>query len=102
MKVSHEVSEDLSGVLKVSIEAADYADKITSTLKSYRKKADMPGFRKGHVPMGMIKKMYGNSVLGEEQDIVCRKLAMLRQQCILDGSHKVLFGHQICRCEPST
>jgi len=66
MKVSHEVSEDLSGVLKVSIEAADYADKITSTLKSYRKKADMPGFRKGHVPMGMIKKMYGNSVLGEE------------------------------------
>lgn len=66
MKVSHEVSEDLSGVLKVNIEAADYADKITSTLKSYRKKADMPGFRKGHVPMGMIKKMYGNSVLGEE------------------------------------
>jgi trigger factor len=66
MKVSHEVSEDLSGVLKVNIDAVDYADKISTTLKDYRKKADMPGFRKGHVPMGMIKKMYGSSVLGEE------------------------------------
>ncbi|MGB1003520.1 MAG: trigger factor [Salibacteraceae bacterium] len=66
MKVSHEVSEDLSGVLTVNIDATDYADKVTSTLKNYRKKADMPGFRKGHVPMGMVKKMYGNNVLGEE------------------------------------
>ncbi len=66
MKVSHEVSADLSGVLKVNIDSADYAGKVSETLKNYRKKADMPGFRKGHVPMGMVKKMYGNSVLGEE------------------------------------
>tara|TARA_R110002050_G_scaffold200591_1_gene335526 strand:- start:70175 stop:71572 length:1398 start_codon:yes stop_codon:yes gene_type:complete len=66
MKVSHNVGEDLSGILKVNIEAADYADKVTSTLKNHRKKADMPGFRKGHVPMGMVKKMYGNQILGEE------------------------------------
>ena len=66
MKVSHEVSEDLSGVLKVNIDAVDYADKVTRTLKDYRKKADMPGFRKGHVPMGMIKKMYGNNLIGQE------------------------------------
>ena len=66
MKVSHEVGADLAGILKVNIDAADYADKVTTTLKSYRKKADMPGFRKGHVPMGMVKKMYGDSVLGEE------------------------------------
>jgi len=66
MNVSHEVSEDLNGVLTVSIESADYADKVTATLKDYKKKADMPGFRKGHVPMGMVKKMYGSSVLGEQ------------------------------------
>jgi len=66
MKVSHEVGADLSGILKVNIDAADYADKVSSTLKNYRKKADMPGFRKGHVPMGMVRKMYGDSVLGEE------------------------------------
>ena len=66
MKVSHEVSEDLSGVLKVSIDAADYADNVTNTLKTHRKKADMPGFRKGHVPMGVVKKMYGSKVLGDE------------------------------------
>ena len=66
MNVSHEVSADLNGVLTVSIESADYADKVNSTLKEYKKKADMPGFRKGHVPMGMVKKMYGSSVLGEQ------------------------------------
>lgn len=66
MKVSHELSEDLTGVLTVNIDAADYADKVNTTLKQYRKKADMPGFRKGHVPMGMIKKMYGNQLIGQE------------------------------------
>lgn len=66
MKVSHEVSEDLNGTLTVSIESADYADNVTAQLKDYKKKADMPGFRKGHVPLGMVKKMYGNSVLGEQ------------------------------------
>ena len=66
MNVSHEVSEDLNGTLTVSIESADYADNVTAKLRDYKKKADMPGFRKGHVPMGMVKKMYGNSVLGEQ------------------------------------
>lgn len=66
MKVSHDLTDELNGVLTVNIDSADYADNVTATLKQYRKKADMPGFRKGHVPMGMIKKMYGNSVLGEE------------------------------------
>lgn len=66
MKVSHEVSEDLSGVLTVNIDATDYAATVTNKLKIHRKKADMPGFRKGHVPMGMVKKMFGNKILGEE------------------------------------
>jgi trigger factor len=66
MKVSHEVGEDLSGVLKVNIDALDYANTVTNKLKIQRKKADMPGFRKGHVPMGMVRKMFGNKVLGDE------------------------------------
>jgi trigger factor len=66
MKVSHEIGEDLSGILTVAIEASDYATKVEGILKDYRKRADMPGFRKGHVPMGMVKKMYGNAILGEE------------------------------------
>ncbi|MFT4752862.1 MAG: trigger factor [Salibacteraceae bacterium] len=66
MKVSHEVSEDLSGVLKVHIDALDYAATVTNKLNIQRKKADMPGFRKGHVPMGMVRKMYGSKVLGDE------------------------------------
>lgn len=66
MKVSHEVSEDLTGVLTVNIVAADYADTVNNKLKLHRKKADMPGFRKGHVPMGVIKKMHGNQLVGQE------------------------------------
>ena len=66
MKVTHELTDDLNGVISINLETADYQPQIEKTLKDYRKKANMPGFRPGMVPMGMIKKMYGNSVLGEE------------------------------------
>jgi trigger factor len=45
---------------------ADYAEKVEKSLKSFRQKANVPGFRKGMVPMGMVKKMYGKHVLVEE------------------------------------
>ena len=50
----------------MEIVKADYADKVEKSLRSFRRKAEMPGFRKGMVPMGMVKKMYGKHVLVEE------------------------------------
>lgn len=66
MNISKDQIDDLNAVLKVEIEKDDYQDKVTSILKNYRKTANVPGFRKGHVPMGLIKKQYGQAVLIDE------------------------------------
>ncbi len=66
MNVSFENIDKVSGMLTVKIEKSDYQEKVEKALKSMRQKAQMPGFRKGMVPMGVIKKMYFKSVLAEE------------------------------------
>jgi trigger factor len=66
MNITKESIDSLNAVVKVDITATDYKEKVESILADYRKKADIPGFRKGHVPMGMIKKQYGKSVMIDE------------------------------------
>ncbi len=66
MNITKENVDTLNAVLKVEISATDYQDKVAEILKDYRKKADVPGFRKGNVPIGMIKKQYGKSVMIDE------------------------------------
>jgi trigger factor len=58
--------EGLVSVLAVQIAQADYAEKVDTVLKDYRKKANVKGFRPGTVPMGMIKQMYGKYATVEE------------------------------------
>ncbi|HAE30531.1 MAG TPA: trigger factor, partial [Flavobacteriales bacterium] len=58
--------DDLNALLRVKVSPVDYKDKVDETLKSYRKQANIPGFRQGKVPMGLIKKKYGPSVVAEE------------------------------------
>ena len=66
MNITKENIDALNAVVKVDIVAEDYQAKVSSLLADYRKKADVPGFRKGHVPMGMIKKQYGKSIMIDE------------------------------------
>ncbi len=66
MNISRTNIDDLNAVIRLSIEKSDYEAKVSETLKDYRKKANMPGFRKGMVPAGLIKRMYGKAVLAEE------------------------------------
>ncbi|WP_299050014.1 trigger factor [uncultured Polaribacter sp.] len=66
MNITKENIDALNAVVKVDIVADDYQEKVTKVLTDYRKKADIPGFRKGHVPMGMVKKQYGKSVMIDE------------------------------------
>jgi len=66
MEVTKESVDSLNALLKVKVEASDYQNKVSTTLEGYRKQANIPGFRKGKVPMGIIKKQYGRSVLAEE------------------------------------
>ncbi len=55
-----------NAIVTVRIEKADYAEKVDKTLRDYRKKANIPGFRPGMIPVGLVKKMYGKAVLAEE------------------------------------
>jgi trigger factor len=55
-----------NATITLSIEKVDYAEKVDKTLRDYRKKANIPGFRPGMVPVGLVKKMYGKAVLAEE------------------------------------
>ncbi|TDQ30313.1 trigger factor [Tenacibaculum caenipelagi] len=66
MNITKENVDALNAVVKVDIVAEDYQDKVTKVLNDYRKTANIPGFRKGHVPMGMVKKQYGKSVMIDE------------------------------------
>jgi len=66
MDITRENIDALNALVKVDIIADDYQPKVDKILVDYRKKADIPGFRKGHVPMGMIKKQYEKSVMIDE------------------------------------
>lgn len=66
MNITRENIDDLNAIVKVDIAKEDYSEKVEKILKDYRKTANIPGFRKGHVPMGMVKKQYGKAVLVDE------------------------------------
>ncbi len=66
MNITKENINELNATVTVKIEKNDYEATVSETLKDYRKKANMPGFRPGKVPAGLVKKMYGKAVLAEE------------------------------------
>jgi len=66
MNITQENIDELNAVLKVKVTADDYLPKVESALKQYQKKASIPGFRPGKVPVNMIKKMYGKSIMVDE------------------------------------
>ena len=66
MKISKTSIDELNATVRLKIEKEDYEATVNEKLKEYKKKANMPGFRKGMVPVGLIKKMYGKSILAEQ------------------------------------
>ncbi|MBQ4519304.1 MAG: trigger factor [Bacteroidaceae bacterium] len=66
MNISLQNVDKVSAKLTVQLEKADYQEKVEKALKTFRQKANMPGFRPGMVPMGIIKKQYGTAVKAEE------------------------------------
>ncbi len=76
MNITRENIDELNAVIKLTIDKDDYEQKVADVLKTYQKKANMPGFRPGKVPAGLIKKMYGNAVLVDEiNKLVSEKLS---------------------------
>ena len=66
MDITRDQIDELNAVVKVAIAKDDYKEKVDGILKNYRKTANIPGFRKGHVPMGLVQKQYGKAVLVDE------------------------------------
>ena len=66
MNITKKDIDPLNAVVTVNISKDDYSEKVDTILKDYRKNANIPGFRKGHVPLGMVKKQYGKAVLVDE------------------------------------
>ena len=62
MNISFENSDKVNGLLTITVEEADFNASVEKTLKDYRKKANIPGFRPGQAPMGLIKRQFGASV----------------------------------------
>ncbi len=66
MDITTQEVNELNSIIKIKISEPDYAEKVKSVLKDYSKKAKIDGFRPGKVPFGLVKKMYGSSILVEE------------------------------------
>ena len=66
MKVTFENPDKVNGLMTITVEEADFKENVEKTLKNYRKKANIPGFRPGQVPMGMIRRQVGTSVKVDE------------------------------------
>jgi len=95
MNITKKNIDDLNAVLTVEIVKDDYEGKVEKILKDYRRNANIPGFRKGHVPMGMIKKQHGKAVLIDE---VNRLLQDSLQKFITEEKLDIL-GHPLPKNE---
>ena len=66
MDINQESIDELNALVKIKISPEDYQEKFESSLKKYRKQVNLPGFRAGKIPMAVVKKKYGKSILAEE------------------------------------
>ena len=66
MNIVREQREEYTSLLKVTVTEADYGEAVEKALREYKRKANIPGFRPGMVPMGVVKKMYGKGLLAEQ------------------------------------
>ena len=62
MNISFEAPDKVNGLMTITLEKEDYQGEVEKTLKDYRKRANIPGFRPGQAPMDMIKRQFGTSV----------------------------------------
>lgn len=87
MKVSFDCPDKINGLLTVTIEEDDFKNDVEKELKNYRKRANVPGFRPGMVPMGLIRRQYGNAV---KMEVVNNKLSEEVNKYIQDNKINML------------
>ena len=87
MNISFETPDKINGLMTIVLDEADYKEDVEKTLKDYRKKANVPGFRSGMVPMGLIKRQYGTAV---KADAINKVVGEQLQQYIRDNKIQML------------
>ena len=87
MQVNQSELKDLKAVVTLTIEPADYQEEVAKQLKEVRRKAQMPGFRPGMVPAGLVKKMYGKGILA---DVLNKLVGEHLQKHIEDNKIQIL------------
>lgn len=98
MDITKEAVNDLNAIIHINLKEEDYIGEVNSQLADYRKKASVPGFRPGKVPMGMVKKMYGKGVLVEA---VNKKVSEGLNNFIIENKLNVL-GYPLPNPEKTT
>ena len=87
MQITQSELKNLTATLTITIEPADYQEDVQKELKQVRQKAQMPGFRPGMVPAGLVKKMYGKGILA---DVLNKKVGESLQKHIEDNKLAIL------------
>jgi len=87
MQIRQDSIDALRAHISVTLEKSDYEGRVEDSLKSYKKQAQMPGFRKGKIPMGLIRKQYGKSILADELN---KLLSEALQKHVLDNKLDIL------------
>ena len=75
MNITKVEKEQGAALLRIVVDEKDYGEAVEKTLREYKRKANIPGFRQGMVPMGIVKKMYGKGVVAEESYRMASKAA---------------------------
>ncbi len=87
MNITFENADKVNGLMTITVEENDFKETVEKTLKDYRKKANVPGFRPGQVPMGMIKRMYGTAV---KMDAINRVVGQEMYKYVKDNNIQML------------
>ena len=98
MNISQEANGELNGIIHINLLETDYIDAVNKQLSEYRKTANVPGFRPGKIPMGMIRKKYGTSVLVDE---INKAVSNALNNYIIENKVPVL-GYPIPNMEKTT
>ena len=87
MNITFENADKVNGLMTITVEENDFKEAVEKTLKDYRKKANVPGFRPGQLPMGMIKRMYGTAV---KMDAINRVVGQEMYKYVKDNNIQML------------
>ncbi|NOU47206.1 MAG: hypothetical protein HOO86_09105 [Bacteroidales bacterium] len=95
MTITKEQTGELTATIQINLQNSDFESDVNKSLKDYQRKATIPGFRPGKVPFGMVKKMYGSSVMADQ---VNKTISKALNDYIADEKISIL-GHPIANIE---